>query len=94
MVTDLADPSANIIFGAVVDEKYDGQLLVTIIATGFAAPMQMTLGQQRSIPVPAQAADAALPWQRSRGPSGPPRPAPMVPEGLRQRQSGVKKPSP
>ncbi|GLC41849.1 Cell division protein FtsZ 1 [Pleodorina starrii] len=36
VVTALADPSCNIIFGAVVDEQYDGELHVTIIATGFA----------------------------------------------------------
>eukprot|EP01023_Acetabularia_acetabulum_P006969 TRINITY_DN1296_c0_g1_i1.p1 TRINITY_DN1296_c0_g1~~TRINITY_DN1296_c0_g1_i1.p1 ORF type:complete len:429 (-),score=98.23 TRINITY_DN1296_c0_g1_i1:251-1441(-) len=35
VVTELADDKANIIFGAVVDENFDGQILVTIIATGF-----------------------------------------------------------
>jgi cell division protein FtsZ len=44
-VTSLADPSANIIFGglgfrvsqisAVVDDRYTGEIHVTIIATGF-----------------------------------------------------------
>ena len=38
VVTSLADPSANVIFGAVVDEKFDGEIHVTIIATGFASP--------------------------------------------------------
>jgi cell division protein FtsZ len=38
VVTSLADPSANVIFGAVVDEKYNGEIHVTIIATGFASP--------------------------------------------------------
>ena len=38
VVTSLADPSANVIFGAVVDEKYSGEIHVTIIATGFASP--------------------------------------------------------
>jgi len=36
VVTSLADPSCNIIFGAVVDEAYDGIINVTIIATGFS----------------------------------------------------------
>eukprot|EP00879_Flechtneria_rotunda_P026607 GHRR01028381.1.p2 GENE.GHRR01028381.1~~GHRR01028381.1.p2 ORF type:complete len:171 (+),score=76.17 GHRR01028381.1:357-869(+) len=36
VVTSLADPSANVIFGAVVDDKYAGELSVTIIATGFS----------------------------------------------------------
>lgn len=36
VVTGLADPSANVIFGAVIDDKYEGEVHVTIIATGFA----------------------------------------------------------
>eukprot|EP00899_Mesostigma_viride_P026641 jgi/Mesvir1/7161/Mv02521-RA.1 len=36
VVTSMADPSANVIFGAVIDEKYNGEIRVTIIATGFS----------------------------------------------------------
>lgn len=36
VVTSLADPSCNIIFGAVVDDQYEGEIHVTIIATGFS----------------------------------------------------------
>lgn len=36
VVTSLADPSANVIFGAVIDDAYEGEVHVTIIATGFA----------------------------------------------------------
>lgn len=43
VVTSLADPSANIIFGAVVDERYNGEIHVTIIATGFTQSFQKTL---------------------------------------------------
>ncbi|XP_010536696.1 PREDICTED: cell division protein FtsZ homolog 1, chloroplastic [Tarenaya hassleriana] len=43
VVTSLADPSANIIFGAVVDDRYTGELHVTIIATGFSQSFQKTL---------------------------------------------------
>ncbi|XAR56748.1 Tubulin GTPase [Bertholletia excelsa] len=43
VVTSLADPSANIIFGAVVDERYNGEIHVTIIATGFEQSFQKTL---------------------------------------------------
>lgn len=35
VVTGLADPSANVIFGTCIDEKYEGEVRVTIIATGF-----------------------------------------------------------
>lgn len=43
MVTSLADPSANIIFGAVVDDRYTGEIHVTIIATGFSQSFQKKL---------------------------------------------------
>ena len=36
VVTELADPAANVIFGAVIDELLDGEINVTIIATGFS----------------------------------------------------------
>ncbi|XP_059277316.1 cell division protein FtsZ homolog 1, chloroplastic-like [Lycium ferocissimum] len=43
VVTSLADPSANIIFGSVVDERYNGEIQVTIIATGFTQSFQNPL---------------------------------------------------
>ncbi|WOL19221.1 cell division protein [Canna indica] len=43
VVTSLADPSANIIFGAVVDDRYSGEIHVTIIATGFSQSFQKTI---------------------------------------------------
>ncbi|XP_010249043.1 PREDICTED: cell division protein FtsZ homolog 1, chloroplastic-like [Nelumbo nucifera] len=43
IVTSLADPSANIIFGAVIDDRYSGEVHVTIIATGFSQTFQKTL---------------------------------------------------
>ncbi|KAL7130889.1 hypothetical protein ABFS83_13G162100 [Erythranthe nasuta] len=43
IVTSLADPSANIIFGAVVDERFNGEIHVTIIATGFTESFQKAL---------------------------------------------------
>lgn len=43
IVTGLADPSANIIFGAVIDDRYTGEIHVTIIATGFSQTFQEAL---------------------------------------------------
>lgn len=37
-VSDAAHPDANIIFGAMVDEKLTDQVWVTVVATGFGAP--------------------------------------------------------
>jgi len=39
-----ADPDANIIFGAVIDEKMEGEVRITVIATGFdQAPARATV---------------------------------------------------
>ncbi|OIO54150.1 cell division protein FtsZ [Candidatus Peregrinibacteria bacterium CG1_02_54_53] len=35
IITEAADPEANIIFGAVIDEKFTGEVKVTVVATGF-----------------------------------------------------------
>jgi cell division protein FtsZ len=35
VIYDVVDPEANIIVGAVVDEAYEGEIHVTVIATGF-----------------------------------------------------------
>lgn len=35
IITEAADPEANIIFGAVIDENYTGEVRCTVIATGF-----------------------------------------------------------
>jgi cell division protein FtsZ len=35
VIYDVVDPDANIIVGAVIDEKLEGEIHVTVIATGF-----------------------------------------------------------
>ncbi|XP_073002327.1 cell division protein FtsZ homolog 1, chloroplastic-like [Typha latifolia] len=81
VVTSLADPSANIIFGAVVDERYNGELHVTIIATGFSQSFQKTL---LADPKAAKIAEA----QESKGGNFPhkmaatPSPVSSTPRGL------------
>jgi cell division GTPase FtsZ len=59
VVTSLADPSCNIIFGAVIDEEYAGQICVTIIATGFSENFEGQLLQKPSQVPKVQAAAAA-----------------------------------
>ena len=36
IITDAADPEANIIFGAVINPNYTGEMKITVIATGFS----------------------------------------------------------
>ena len=35
IITEAADPEANIIFGAVINDSYTGEIKITVIATGF-----------------------------------------------------------
>ncbi|KAF3782743.1 Cell division FtsZ-like protein 1 [Nymphaea thermarum] len=77
VVTSLADPSANIIFGAVVDDRYTGEIHVTIIATGFSQSFQKTLltdpkaarllnVQESKVPTPLKMANSPSNPSRSR----------------------------
>jgi cell division protein FtsZ len=36
LIKELCDPNANIIFGTSIDEKYTGEIKITVIATGFS----------------------------------------------------------
>lgn len=46
IIQNAADPEANIIFGAVIDENFEDEIRVTVIATGFD-PKPMKLGEQK-----------------------------------------------
>ncbi len=41
IITEAADPEANIIFGAVINDSYTGEIKITVIATGFE-PVETT----------------------------------------------------
>ncbi|EKQ68364.1 cell division protein FtsZ [Leptolyngbyaceae cyanobacterium JSC-12] len=40
IIYEVVDPNANIIFGAVIDERLQGELRITVIATGFSGEVQ------------------------------------------------------
>jgi cell division protein FtsZ len=50
IVTEAADPEANIIFGAVIDDAYTGQVKCTVIATGFDEKKE-TVGTMQAAPM-------------------------------------------
>ena len=57
-VAEAAHPDANIIFGAMVDEKVDDQVWVTVVATGYGDRPQMRAqprGESRETRIPADA---------------------------------------
>jgi len=43
LIASVADPEANIIFGAVIDEKLQDEIIITVIATGFDKDKEKTL---------------------------------------------------
>ncbi len=45
-IFEVVDPDANIIFGAVIDERVQGEVIVTVIATGFTAEAENTPNNQ------------------------------------------------
>ncbi|WP_417158827.1 cell division protein FtsZ [Spirulina subsalsa] len=80
-IYEVVDPNANIIFGAVVDEKMQGELQITVIATGFNlgdAPKTPSSSRSSSAPKARQSMNpsgASLPKQ----PPVPPMPPPQAP---------------
>ena len=67
-IYEVVDPNANIIFGAVIDEKLQGELRITVIATGFTGeaqaapspPMRAVSKPQPSTPTPPTAPPPAV----------------------------------
>lgn len=47
-IYEVVDPNANIIFGAVIDEKMQGEVRITVIATGFTGEAQTATSTSRS----------------------------------------------
>ncbi len=53
LVKEVVDPSANIIFGATIDENYNERIMITVIATGFQnSAFENMLGEQEEKPEP------------------------------------------
>lgn len=51
-IYEVVDQNANIIFGAVIDEKMEGEIRITVIATGFAshrAPVPAQIKKQQAV---------------------------------------------
>jgi cell division protein FtsZ len=60
-IYEVVDPNANIIFGAVIDEKMQGEIRITVIATGFSGDSPGRTGTKTVINTPAPAAPAPEP---------------------------------
>lgn len=80
-ITSAADPDANIIFGATIDDKLSGEIIITVVATGFdasyfgnrrsaeeiaATPSPVSPELLDETPVPASAdEDVAMPTEKA-----------------------------
>jgi cell division protein FtsZ len=89
-IYEVVDPNANIIFGAVIDERRQGEIQITVIATGFSGQPSVT------IPTPSRTAAQTTPDAAKT-----PKSAPATPEGgkkldipefLQRRRPGGKQP--
>src|SRR5512137_2557754 len=79
MAQSAADPDANIIFGSVVDERMDGEVKITVIATGFARAE----GARPRTPAPRQVALPVTAVAAARRESPPPLPVATRPAEVR-----------
>ncbi|MDQ2097504.1 MAG: cell division protein FtsZ [Tychonema bourrellyi B0820] len=57
-IYEVVDPNANIIFGAVIDERLQGEIKITVIATGFSGeiPVQQRVSRTQNANAPWRAA--------------------------------------
>ena len=79
LIQSSAHEDANIIFGAVLDERMGDEVKITVIATGFRDQMperrarMLNVEEMPVVTVPVVAADS---WMREKAPVPPPAPAP------------------
>ena len=57
-ITEAADPDANIIFGAIIDEAMQGEVKITVIATGFESEQGKT---QKKLYTPSETRSSEIP---------------------------------
>ncbi len=84
-IYEVVDPNANIIFGAVLDDRLQGEIRITVIATGFSGEAAATVGSVQATPAPRTApVPPKFPSQTSAAP-----PMPTSPAGDRPPSDGL-----
>ncbi|AFY37016.1 cell division protein FtsZ [[Leptolyngbya] sp. PCC 7376] len=68
-IYEVVDPNANIIFGAVIDEQLQGEIRITVIATGFVADAPQ---EETSVPSPLRRGFPPMPQKSARPTEQPP----------------------
>jgi cell division protein FtsZ len=72
IIYEAVDPNANIIFGAVLDERSQGEIRITVIATGFTGEVQAPPVQQAARVSPLKQRSPVAPPPTSAPPVAPP----------------------
>ena len=67
-IYEVVDPNANIIFGAVIDPQMQGEMRITVIATGFTGEISEPVARRPQTAVPARMPSASS--DQSRKPQG------------------------
>jgi len=52
IITEASDPDANIIFGAVINDSYTGEIKITVVATGFDSAKKTVSTMHHTTSVP------------------------------------------
>nr|WP_326520700.1 cell division protein FtsZ [Leptothoe spongobia] len=78
IIYEAVDPNANIIFGAVIDERMQGEVRITVIATGFNAMSEFG-GSSAAATAPSRIAPLKRPSSIGSTPSDLPPPPPPSP---------------
>jgi cell division protein FtsZ len=79
-IYEAVDPNANIIFGAVLDERMQGEIHITVIATGFTGEVQSSSASVISKSMPANAP--------KRNPIATPPPSAAIPDNKKSNSNG------
>lgn len=87
IIYEVVDPNANIIFGAVIDDRLQGEIRITVIATGFSGEAQQPLPQKvapimRPVAPPVSQPSTPAPDTRNK----PQAPGLDIPEFLQRRR--------
>jgi cell division protein FtsZ len=95
VIYDVVDPAANIIFGAVIDDRMQGEMRITVIATGFSGvPTPANNSKVTAIPNKGQARSAAtmrppVPGATTSAPGSQSRSTPLAPNASPNSSPGT-----
>jgi cell division protein FtsZ len=86
IIYEVVDPNANIIFGAVIDERLQGELRITVIATGFTGEPQVRQSAKPSTLKRPMSSTAVPPASMPEPKTKPPMTGLDIPEFLQRRR--------